>query len=58
MRKPKYRVDTYYADDTQLTVEDRIDELAEQGWQLVTMFVHGSALWVISRRTWWWRLWN
>lgn len=40
----------------QIVFEDRLDEFAEQGWQVVTIFVVGDLLWLVSKRTWWWRL--
>lgn len=40
----------------QLLFEDRLDEFAEQGWQVVTAFVVGQYLWLVSQRSLWWRL--
>ncbi len=42
----------------QMVFEDELDELAEQGWEVVTTFVASDRLWRISRRTLWWRLMN
>jgi len=38
--------------------EDRLDEYAEQGWQVVSTFVVGDLLWLVAKRTLWWRLMN
>ena len=55
MRKPKYRIDTY-ATANQMLIEDRLDELAEQQWHFVAAFVYNGLLWVVSKRSWWWRV--
>ncbi len=60
--KAKYRVDTYPVDwlttGRQMVFEDRLDELGEQGWELVTIFIHDGFIWRIAKRTLWWRLWR
>jgi hypothetical protein len=62
--KSQYRVDTHALkegdtlNNLQLLLADRLDELAERDWYCVGIFAVGLTVWIVSRRSWWWRLWH
>ena len=62
MSKPKWRVDTFETKNggipNQLLLEDFFDEIAEHSWVPMSTFVFANMIWVVSKRSWWWRFWH